>query len=229
MKRNTKIATAVGAAALAVGGLLAFGPVAASGDTGPPTGPAVRQHMMTDRQGYGERYGEWHGNGVGDTRRDGGCTGSGAPAPQGTLTAAQKTTLARMAEEEKLAHDLYTAFADRYDVRIFERIASAETSRLTAVRSLLDRYDVTDPTAGKATGAFTDPAVRATYDRYLKQGDGSLNAALNTGRAVEADDIAALHHALTGLTAPDARQIYGNLLAASERHQEAFEHAVPNA
>lgn len=51
-----------------------------------------------------------------------------------------------MAEEEKLAHDLYTAFADRYEVRIFGRIAAAETNHLTAVRTLLDRYDVTDPT-----------------------------------------------------------------------------------
>ena len=46
-----------------------------------------------------------------------------------------------MAEEEKLAHDLYTAFAARYDVRVFQRIAAAETRHLTVVRTLLDRYD----------------------------------------------------------------------------------------
>lgn len=241
MKRNTRIATAAGAAALAVGGLLTVGAVAAGGDTGPAPWPATRQHMMTDRQDDGERqgerpgdrygerlgdgYGERHDDGMHDARHGEGCTGYTALAPRGTLTTAQKSTLARMAEEEKLARDLYTGFADRYGAPLFERITAAENSHLTAVRTLLDRYDVTDPTAGKATGDFTDPAVRATYDRYLKQGDGSLTAALNTGHKVEADEITALHHALTGLKAPDARQIYGNLLAASERHEEAFAHA----
>ncbi|MFE7169452.1 DUF2202 domain-containing protein [Streptomyces sp. NPDC057616] len=237
MKRNIRIATAVGAAALTVGGLLTVGAVAAGGDTGPAPWPTTRQHMMTDRQDDGERqgerlggrlgdrYGQRHGDGMHDSRHGGGCTGYTALAPRGTLTTAQKSTLARMAEEEKLARDLYTGFADRYGVPLFERTTAAENSHLAAVRTLLDRYDVTDPTAGKATGDFADPAVRATYDRYLKQGDGSLTAALNTGHKVEADETTALRHALTGLKAPDVRQIYGNLLAASERHEEAFEHA----
>ncbi|MFI6565921.1 DUF2202 domain-containing protein [Streptomyces sp. NPDC050534] len=222
MKRNTKIATAVGAGALAVGGLLAVGPVAAGTDTPPAPGSTLQQHMMTGRQHHARQ----HSDGMHDTRRQGGCTRYTVLAPQGTLTGAQKATLARMAEEEKLAHDLYTSFADRYDVRIFDRIAAAETNHLTAVRTLLNRYDVTDPTTGKGTGDFRDPAVRATYDRLLHQGDRSLSAALKAGRTVEADDITALRHALTGLTAPDARQVYGNLLAASQMHLEMFEHGM---
>ncbi|MFJ9721978.1 DUF2202 domain-containing protein [Streptomyces sp. NPDC101209] len=74
------------------------------------------------------------------------------------------------------------------------------------------------------------PAVRAggqaTYDRLLKEGGHGLDAALKAGRTVEDDDIAALTKALSGLTAPDARQVYGRLLAASERHQEAFGHRI---
>jgi hypothetical protein len=131
-----------------------------------------------------------------------------------------------MAEEEKLAHDLYTAFAARHDARVFDRIAAAEAQHLGAVRTLLDRYDVTDPTAGTQAGEFADPAVQATYDRLLKQGEGSLSGALTAGRTVETDDIAALNKALSGLTAPDTRQVYTNLLAASERHLTAFEHWI---
>lgn len=178
----------------------------------------IAQSLTAD----GGQYAHRHGHGMGDGLGDGTCIRSGL-AEQGTLTAAQKTTLASMAEEEKLAHDLYTVFADRHDARIFERIAAAETHHLTAVRTLLDRYDVTDPTTGKATGDFTDPTVQATYDRLLKQGEVSLNEALNAGRTVETEDIAALTAALSGLTAPDARQVYTNLLAASERHHAAFE------
>lgn len=220
MKRNMKIATAVTAGALAIGGLLAVGTAAGTGSS--PAPDPTPQQMMTGRQYHAEN----HGDGMHEARRDGSCTGYTALAPQGTLTAAQKTTLARTAEEEKLAHDLYTAYAVRYDQRIFERIAAAETNHLTAVRTLLDRYDVTDPTAGKQAGDFTDPAVRAAYDRLLKQGDSSLDGALTAGRTVESDDIAALHNALAGLTAPDARQVYDNLLAASEGHQAAFDHWI---
>ncbi|WP_329530963.1 DUF2202 domain-containing protein [Streptomyces sp. NBC_01450] len=219
MKRNVKVATTITAGALAIAGVLAVGPVTADTGGGRPTPDrTVAQSLTAD----GGQYAHRHGDGMPDGRGDGTCIRSGL-VEQGTLTADQKATLASMAEEEKLAHDLYTAFTDRYDVRIFERIAAAETNHLTAVRTLLDRYVVTDPTAGKATGVFTDPTVRATYDRLLKQGEVSLNEALKAGHTVETDDIAALTKALSGLTAPDARQVYTNLLAASERHQAAFE------
>ena len=46
---------------------------------------------------------------------------------------------ARLAEEEKLAGDLYQAFADRYPAVVFDRIAAAEDQHLTAARALLTR------------------------------------------------------------------------------------------
>lgn len=223
MKRNIKIATAVTAGALAIGGVLAVGPVTAgTGGAAPVAAQTTSQSMLTNAQHQGRHHG---GDTDGIRQHDGTCS-TAAPAEQGTLTATQKATLAGMAEEEKLAHDLYTAFAARYDVRVFERIAAAETQHLTAVRTVLDRYDVTDPTAGKPAGEFTDPAVQANYDRLLKQGEDSLTGALKAGRTVETDDIAALTKALSGLTAPDTRQVYTNLLAASERHLTAFEHWI---
>ncbi|MFJ9633957.1 DUF2202 domain-containing protein [Streptomyces sp. NPDC101175] len=221
MKRNIKIATAVTAGALAIAGVLTVGPVIADSSSG-GAGQTMSQSTMTDVQHQARHHGVTT-NGI--RQHDGTCHGA-ALAEQGTLTAAQKATLASMADEEKLAHDLYTAFADRYDVRVFERIASAETQHLSAVRTLLDRYDVTDPTAGRSAGEFTDPGVQATYGRLLKQGEVSLSGALEAGRTVEADDIAALNKALSGLTAPDTRQVYTNLLAASERHLTAFEHWI---
>ncbi|MFJ9119589.1 DUF2202 domain-containing protein [Streptomyces sp. NPDC102394] len=224
MKRNTRIATVVTAGALAVGGVLAVGPVTA--DAGGGTVPVAARTTSPGGPGYGGHRTLGHGDdALGMRHHDGTCTGTGLAA-RGTLTAAQKATLAGMAEEEKLAHDLYTAFAGRYDARVFTHIAAAETQHLTAVRTLLDRYDVTDPTAGHQAGVFADPAVQATYDRLLKEGDHGLDAALKAGRTVEDDDIAALTMALPGLTAPDARQVYGRLLAASERHREAFDHWI---
>ncbi|MFF7639829.1 DUF2202 domain-containing protein [Streptomyces canus] len=223
MKRNIKIATAVTVGALAIGGVLAAGPVAAgTGGGAPAAAQTTSQSMLMNAQYQGRHHG---GDTDGMGQHDGTCNGA-ALAEQGTLTATQKATLAGMAEEEKLAHDLYTAFAARYDARVFERIVAAETSQLSAVRTLLDRYDVTDPTAGKSAGEFTDPGLQATYDRLAKQGEDSLAGSLKAGRTVETDDIAALTKALSGLTAPDTRQVYTNLLAASERHLTAFEHWI---
>ncbi|WP_416986177.1 DUF2202 domain-containing protein [Streptomyces sp. T028] len=220
MKRNIKIATAVTAGVLAIGGVLAVGPVTADpGGAAPVAAQTTSQSVLTNAHHQGRHH---DGPTDGIRQHDGTCNGA-ALAEQGTLTAAQRATLASMAEEEKLAHDLYTAFAERHDVRVFERIAAAETQHLTAVRTLLDRYDVTDPTSGTLAGEFTDPAVQATYDRLLKQGEDSLSGALKAGQTVETDDIAALTKALSGLTALDAHQVYTNLLAASERHLAAFE------
>nr|WP_234382933.1 DUF2202 domain-containing protein [Streptomyces dysideae] len=84
-------------------------------------------------------------------------------------------------------------------------------------------YDVTDPTAGQSAGEFADTAVQAIYDRMLRQGEDSLDAALKAGCTVETDGITALTKAMSGLTASDARQVYTHLLAASERHLAAFE------
>ncbi|WP_155056060.1 ferritin-like domain-containing protein [Streptomyces blattellae] len=220
MKRNVKLATALTAGALAIGGVLAAGPVVAdSGDPSPrPDRTTAERPTTGGAPHHGHRQGD-HGT---DGRHDGSCT-SYRLAPQGTLTASQKAALADQAEEEQLAHDLYTVFADRYDARVFDRIAAAETHHLTAVRTLLDRYAVTDPTADRPAGDFVDPTVQATYDRLLKQGEDGLDAALEAGRTVESKDIDALTEALSGLTAPDVRQVYDNLLAASERHLAAFD------
>lgn len=107
------------------------------------------------------------------------------PAPAGGLTAAQKTALARVAEQEKLAHDLYTAFAARYEARVLDRISAAETDHLHAIRVLLDRYHVTDPTAGKAAGAFATATTKATYDRLPARGKASEQTALQIGATAE--------------------------------------------
>jgi hypothetical protein len=154
--------------------------------------------------------------------RDGSCLDPAVTAATGTLTAQQKATLAAMANEEKLAHDLYAAFAARHDAVIFDRIAIAESNHLAAVRTLLDRYGLTDPTAGKPAGAFSDSAVQATYDRLLAQGQASQTAALKVGQSVEQSAIDGLRTALDKVTAPDVKQVYSRLLAASQQHLTAF-------
>jgi len=145
-----------------------------------------------------------------------------AEVASGTLMDAQKSTLGSIAEDEKLAHDLYVAFAGLYSVRAFDRIATAETQHLTEVRLVLDRYDVTDPTVGLAAGTFTTARFQELYDTQLAAGSVDLTAAYEAGVLVEQTDIADLTAAASDLAAPDVEQVYTNLLAGSERHLAAF-------
>ncbi len=237
MKTSTRTAIIATVGVLAVGGLAgtavavtaaasADRPAAAVTDPGP--GP---RHGDGPRWGGGQRGGPGGhgmeesarrgpgGHGVGDRT----CDGPAITEPKGELTADQRSTLAVMAETEKMAHDLYAAFGDKYQVPVFDRIAASETRHLDVVRTLLDRYGVSDPTSGKAAGSFASDEVQATYDRLLAEGLKSQDAALNVGQRVERTDIADLRAALEGLTAPDAKQVYQNLLESSERHLQAFQ------
>jgi hypothetical protein len=230
--RRTAILVAAGA--LGLGGIVVAAPALAGAGpfAGLPVaaatpGPGWSGGGMGSGYGMGNGYGYGHGMGgsgmMGAGARDGTCLDPAITAAKGTLTEQQKTTLIAMAQEEKLAHDLYTAFAGKYDAVVFDRIAASETRHLAAVRTLLTRYGVADPTAGKTAGQFSDPTVQATYDKLLAQGQAGQAAALRAGVTVEQTDIADLTAALDGLSAPDVTQVYTQLRAASQHHLAAFQ------
>lgn len=236
MRRITVAAVAAAAAGLT----LLAGPVLASGTTG--AGSAFQRPTATCLDGTprtGSGPNGWTGgrtdamNGMNGNRgrvaggmRGNGGPAAGTPAPNlpttGALSTAQRQTLAAMAEEEKLAHDVYAALATRSsDVR-FGRIATSEQRHLDAVRVLLDRYGLTDPTAGRAAGSFSSPAVQSLYGSLVAKGRVSDAAALEVGRTIEQTDIADLQRASTGLDAADVSTVYQRLLSASRHHLTAF-------
>lgn len=219
--RRTVVLVAAGA--LGVGGVAIAAPaLAGAGPFDRPAATATPGPGWGGGMGYGARNGAAGPMGSGAMARGGSCAALSVTAQQGTLTDAQKSTMATMAQEEKLAHDLYVAFAAKYDLVVFEHIANSEAQHLAAVRILLQRYGVADPTAGTTDGVFSDPAVQAAYDKLLADGNASQTSALGVGKKVEQTDVADLKAALTGLSAPDVAQVYTNLLAASERHLAAF-------
>lgn len=145
-----------------------------------------------------------------------------AGVASGTLTTVQKAELAAMAEEEKMAGDVYAALAAKYpSVRQFANIARSEDQHLATIRVLLNRYDIADPTVGNAAGEFDAARFQALFDQLLASAT-STTAALQVGVTIEKTDIADLKEAQAGVTAPDVKQAYANLLAASEKHLAAF-------
>lgn len=190
-----------------------------TGPTATGTGPAASSGFGPG-MGAGMGRGQGMGAGMGQASRVG--ANQYTSLPSGTLTTAQETALIGMADEEKLAHDLYVALAARYPALTqFARIAQSETQHLTTMRLMLDRYDLADPTAGLPAGDFASDAFDALYDSLLA-GATTSTAALAAGVAVEKADIADLDAARAGLDAPDLAQAYANLRAASEHHLTAF-------
>jgi hypothetical protein len=192
---------------------------------GDGTGAGMMQGRMNrgGAGGYGMNGSGLNGTaGMGYGQGTGDCTALVGSTAQGTLTADQKTRLAGMAEEEKLAHDVYVALAASTGDTRFTRIATAETRHLEQVRALMTRYGITDPSAGKAAGQFTSTTTATLYRDLVAKGNVSLDAALGVGRTIEQLDIADLTKATTGVTAPDVTSVYAHLTAGSKMHLRAF-------
>jgi hypothetical protein len=229
MKRTTKIAAAVAGGALVAGAIAV--PVAASASgNGPAPGDRPGYHQVMNGAGGTAQDRVQARDGTGmmaqDQARARDGTGLAAGTTQvaaGALTAAQRIELARLAEEEKLNHDLYTAFAKAYRLPLFENLAAAEANHLQALRTLMDRYGIADPTAGKAAGVFASATAQAAYDRLLAQGKTGQQAALAAAQIVEQNAIARYGDALGGLNAPAAERVYSNLRAAETRHLAAID------
>jgi len=127
-----------------------------------------------------------------------------------------------MREEEKLARDVYLTLYQKWGLTIFNNIANSEAAHMAAVKTLLDRYGIADPAAGKAVGVFTDASLQALYNQLIAQGSQALAAALKVGAAIEEIDIRDLKARLASTTRADIKSVYSNLLNGSYNHLRAF-------
>ncbi|HSJ21744.1 MAG TPA: DUF2202 domain-containing protein [Nocardioidaceae bacterium] len=238
MRSRRIIAAALAAGVVGAGVVVTPAVLAADEDPAPPSdrGPMLdrgqwrhdgpgqmngRGRGMGHRQGYG--MGRGAGPDAGQGRyADGQCPRLLADASTGTLTEAQEQMLAAQAEHEKMAHDLYAELADSTGDHRFRRIADAEGKHLQAIRTLLDRYGIDDPTDGYAAGEFASETVAKKYAAYLAEGSESPEAALGVGRTHEAEDVAALRKAADDVDAPDVKRVLEHLAHSSEMHLSAF-------
>lgn len=236
-------------ALIAAGGVLAGAAVvgipalvvAATDDDDRP-GPGPFMHDDWDEDGEGRGFGMMQG------RRGGGMMGGfgggfdgrfeegrggmmGGPfgwsdgEPAGELDDAQADQLATMAEREKLARDLYTAFADTTGDVTFRHLAMSEAHHLAALQAMLDVYEVTDPTATGGPGEFADDEVAADYASLLEEGSGSDEAALEVARGIEQEFVDVLGDAAQDVEddASDVARVYEHLVLASERHLDLLD------
>jgi hypothetical protein len=175
--------------------------------------------------GMGRGQGRWsQGTGQGQ----GGPSGDHADLPPAVagaeITANVEDQLQYLVEEEKLAGDIYALAQSLYGDRVFSNIARSEDHHAEEVGVLLDRYDVTDPTAGRAAGTFADTSLQAIYNKLAAQVRTSREEAVQAGILIEETDIADLKELLTeGQLPADVTAVAENLLAGSQRHLAAFQ------
>jgi hypothetical protein len=148
----------------------------------------------------------------------------GTPAP--TLSAQEALDLQFMREEEKLARDVYVVMYQKWGMAIFNNISASEQQHMDAIATLLVRYQVADPAAGKGTGEFTNPDLQALYNDLVARGSQSKVEAMNVGVVIEEKDICDLEERLGRTTRSDIRQVYQNLMSASQNHLNAFNTAL---
>lgn len=142
--------------------------------------------------------------------------------PSGTLSDVEIESLLYMREEEKLARDVYLTLYEEWKMPIFNNIGSSEQTHMDAVKTLLDRYGLEDPAAGKDVGVFTNLTLQELYDQLVEEGKQSLTDALHVGAAIEEIDILDLEESIAQTDEADIRLIYENLMKGSRNHLRSF-------
>lgn len=137
-----------------------------------------------------------------------------ASIPLSPLSESEKAALAFQYQEERVAYDLYTHFAELYGTRTFENIRASEAEHMLAVKALLDRYSLPVPTG---YGTLSD-----TYESLKLLGEKSEKDALEVGLKVEMLDIEDMAKAIKASDNDDIRVVFTNIGGASYNHLRGF-------
>ncbi len=136
------------------------------------------------------------------------------------LTNAEKEGILLMREEEKLAHDVYIFFANKYNIPIFRNIAKSEVVHQNLVIDLMKRYEIEDPSF-EEEGKFYNKELQKIYDKLTAEGNTFLEA-LKIGAYIEELDIHDLKKLMKETDNEDIIATYNPLMWGSENHLRAF-------
>jgi hypothetical protein len=145
-----------------------------------------------------------------------------AQAATPSVTATVKAQLLYLVEEEKLAHDVYTALDAVSISPKFRNISSAEQTHMDFISALLVTYGIKNPTTGKKAGVFTNKSLAALYKTLVAKGKKSSIDALQVGILIEEKDLADLATLSKSVTQTDIKTAIAFLKKGSENHLRAF-------
>ena len=143
-----------------------------------------------------------------------------AGQPSGVLTSPEEEGLLFMAEEEKLAEDVYSSLNEIWSLRVFDNIGRAERTHQAAVETLLIRYSLAVP--ANPPGEFSNEILQSLYNDLVSRGGLSVEEALRVGASIEELDILDLEERMAQTDKEDIQLVYSNLKRGSENHLRAF-------
>lgn len=139
------------------------------------------------------------------------------------LTEDEISGLLYMIEEEKMAMDLYDAFAEQTGGLIFDRISDSELRHMNSLIRLAEAADIDLSEVSSEAGVFSNPLIQELYDTLLAQGSASLADAIDVGILVEETDIMDLQqHDANVASVELLGLVYDHLATGSEHHLAAF-------
>ncbi|HUM81263.1 MAG TPA: DUF2202 domain-containing protein [Methanothrix sp.] len=143
-----------------------------------------------------------------------------AGQPSNVLTSPEEEGLLFMAEEEKLAGDVYSSLNEIWSLRVFDNIGRAERTHQAAVETLLVRYSLAVP--ANPPGEFSNETLQSLYNDLVSRGGLSVEEALRVGASIEELDILDLEERMAQTDKEDIQLVYSNLKRGSENHLRAF-------
>ncbi|NPA47108.1 MAG: DUF2202 domain-containing protein, partial [Thermococci archaeon] len=111
---------------------------------------------------------------------------------------------------------------EKWHLQIFDNIAKSESTHVNAVRTLLQKYGLPDPTADEPVGVFQNPDLQALYNQLIEMGSQNVTAALKVGALIEETDIIDLQERIDQTNKVDIITTYENLMKGSRNHLRSF-------
>jgi len=129
-----------------------------------------------------------------------------------------------MREEEKLARDVYDSLYAKWSLTPFSNIRSSEQNHMDQMKSLILRFNLSDPVASTndRPGEYKNVSLSKLYTEMIRLGSKSVVDALTAGARIEETDIKDLADRSAHTTDKVVLQVYENLRLASERHLNAL-------
>ncbi|NJE30918.1 DUF2202 domain-containing protein [Thermococcus sp. 18S1] len=167
--------------------------------------------------------------------------GQGSPAPGGEmgmpdisvlpyqeLSEDEIDAILYMAEEEKLARDVYLTLFNETGIQVFDNIARSEQTHMDMVVELIEKYNLTNPIEGLGVGEFRSREMQNLYDDLVSKGSAGEVEALKVGALVEEIDIKDLQEYLRRTDNEDVKAVFESLMNGSESHLRAFTRVLSN-
>lgn len=140
---------------------------------------------------------------------------------QNVISTKEINYLKYMVEEEKVARDVYEGLDEIWALRVFGNIKQSEQTHIDMIENLLKINKITYK-LNNEKGVFNNKSLQKMHYELLEKGTKSKQEALEVGKLIEEKDIKDLEDAIKNTQNPFIKQVYSNLLSASQNHLRAF-------